>query len=121
MARSSFRIDNLTKRTELATAARLADNPWSRLVGLLVKKRLADGEALLLRPCSSIHTLFMRFAIDVVYLGKDATVLKVVPSLKPFRFSGTLRHAHYTLELPAGTIDRSDTSPGDLLAIATNQ
>jgi hypothetical protein len=121
MAPSSFRIDNLTKQTELATAARLADGPWSRMVGLLGRKQLPDGEAMVLRPCSSIHMLFMRFAIDVVYLDKDATVLKVVPSLKPFRFSAARGGAHYTLELPVGTIDRSSTSPGDRLAIAANQ
>lgn len=121
MARPSVRIDNLTKRTELATAARLASNPWSRMVGLLGNGGLADGEGLVLLPCSSIHTFFMRFAIDVLYLDKEATALKVVPSLKPFRFSGVLRHAHYTVELPVGTIERSNTSPGDRLAITPNQ
>jgi uncharacterized membrane protein (UPF0127 family) len=121
MTRPSVRIDNLTKKTELATAARLASNPWSRMAGLLGKKGLADGGGLVLLPCSSIHTFFMRFAIDVLYLDKEATVLKVVPALKPFRFSGVLRHAHYTVELPVGTIERSNTSPGDRLAIAPNQ
>lgn len=121
MPRPSVRIDNLTKRTELATAARLASNPWSRMVGLLGKKGLADGAGLVLEPCASIHTFFMRFAIDVIYLDKEATVLKVVPCLKPFRFSGVLRHGHYTVELPVGTIERSGTSPGDRLAIAPSQ
>jgi uncharacterized membrane protein (UPF0127 family) len=117
----SVRIDNLTKSTEVAAAARLADNPWSRMVGLLGRKRLPDGEALILRPCSSIHTLFMRFPIDIVYVDKEARVLKVVPSLKPFRFSGTLRSGHCTIELPVGTIARSNTDPGDQLTISSNR
>lgn len=118
---SPVRIDNLTKSTEVASAARMADSPWSRMVGLLGKRQLAEGEGLVLRPCSSIHMLFMRFPIDVVYLDKEARVVKVVRSLKPFRFSGSRRHAHYTLELPVGTIDRSNTSPGDQLAITPSQ
>lgn len=121
MPSSALRIDNLTKTTELASAVRLAQNPWSRMVGLLGRKGLADGEGLLLRPCSSIHTLFMRFPIDVVYLDKDGNVLKVVPSLRPFRFSASLRRTHYTLELPVGTIDSTNTAPGDRVAIVPSQ
>jgi uncharacterized membrane protein (UPF0127 family) len=121
MSPASFRIHNLTKSTDVAAAARMADKPWSRMVGLLGRKHLPDGEAMVLRPCSSIHTFFMRFPIDVVYLDREARVLKVVPSLKPFRFSGTLRSGHYTLELPEGTIARSNTDPGDQLAISANR
>jgi uncharacterized membrane protein (UPF0127 family) len=121
MARAPVRVHNLTKSTEVATAARLADRLWSRMVGLLGRKHLPDGEAMILRPCSSIHTLFMRFPIDVVYLDREARVLKVVPCLKPFRFSGTFRGGHYTLELPEGTIARSNTGPGDQLAISADR
>jgi len=77
----------------------------SRLLGLLALPRLQPGEALALRPCASVHTCFMRYAIDVLYLDRDGVVLKVVPALKPWRFSACWG-ARTTLELAAGEAER---------------
>ncbi len=111
-----MRIRNTTRGTELADKARHASSYWSRLVGLLGRSSLAPGEALLIEPCSSIHTAFMRFAIDVVYLDKSGQVAKVVPALKPFRASGMVRGAHSVIELPSGTIASTGTVVGDQIA-----
>ncbi len=99
----------------LATHARSAATPWSRLVGLLGRARLAAGEGLHLVPCNSVHTLFMRFTIDVLYLDRERRVVKAVPALRPFRWSWGGRRAHSALELPAGTLAATGTVPSDEL------
>jgi uncharacterized membrane protein (UPF0127 family) len=108
-----MRIHNRTKNVELAANATLAASYWSRLVGLLGRKGLAEGEALVLEPCNSVHTMFMRFTIDVLYLDKERRVVKAVPSLKPFRVSAAFRGAHSVVELPEGVIAATSTAPGD--------
>lgn len=84
---------------------RAATRPHTRLLGLLALPPLGPAEALALHPCASVHTCFMRYAIDVVYLDADDCVIKVVTALRPWRFSGC-RGARTTLELAAGEADR---------------
>jgi uncharacterized membrane protein (UPF0127 family) len=79
----------------------LAETPVARLRGLLGRSGLSSGEGLLLRPAASIHTAFMRFTIDVVFLDRDLRVLKVAPEVVPWRTAGC-RGARAVLELPAG-------------------
>ena len=110
-----MRIRNLTRATELASSARPARSFWLRLVGLLGRSSLEPGEALVLQPCSSIHTAFMRFAIDVLYLDRSGRVVKAVPSLRPFRMSGVLRGGDAVIELPSGVIATTGTAVGDEL------
>ncbi len=78
---------------------------WQRLGGLLVRAPLATGQALHLEPCNSVHTCFMRYAIDVVFLDAQGRVMKIVPHLAPWRLSGC-RGAHSCLELRAGEAER---------------
>jgi len=111
------RITNTTRNTELASNARAANTFWSRLVGLLGRSSLAPGEALLIEPCSSVHTAFMRFTIDVVYLDRERRVIKVVPRMAPFRASALWRGGHAVVELPAGSIENTATGVGDQLTI----
>jgi uncharacterized membrane protein (UPF0127 family) len=111
----TLRITNTTRGTELASRALAARNFWSRLIGLLGRPRLEKGQALLLEHCNSIHTAFMRFAIDAIYVDRTGRVLKTVPDLKPFRMSGILRGGHSVIELPAGTIAQTGTLAGDEL------
>jgi uncharacterized protein len=79
----------------------LAETPFARLRGLLGRSGLSSGEGLLLRPAASVHTAFMRFTIDVVFLDRDLRVLKVAPEVVPWRTAGC-RGARAVLELPAG-------------------
>ncbi len=111
-----MRIKNETRDTLLADRAFEARGFWPRLVGLLRHSSLEPGEALLLDPCTSVHTAFMRFAIDVVYVDRDHKVVKVSPNLKPFRASGVLRGGRSVVELPTGVIDSTGTVPGDQLS-----
>ncbi len=87
------------------------------MVGLLGRRSLPAGEGLVLAPCSSVHTAFMRFPIDVVYLDRGGRVLKTVQGLKPFRLSGMLRPGCAIVELPEGTIEATGTAVGDRIAL----
>lgn len=80
----------------------IADTFWTRFRGLMGRRQLDADEGLFFRPGGSVHTMFMRFPIDVVFLDGDLRVLKVVPSLKPWRGAGA-RGARATLELASGT------------------
>ena len=110
----TLRITNATRGTELASRALAARTFWSRLVGLLGRARLEAGEGLVIERSSSIHMMFMRFAIDAVYVDKSGRVIKAVSDLKPFRVSGA-RGGRSVIELPAGTIAQTGTAAGDEL------
>jgi uncharacterized protein len=92
----------------------VADTPTSRLRGLLGRSELRPGEGLLLRPASAIHTCFMRFPIDAVFLDRDWRVLAVSGDVRPWR-AASRRGAKAVLELPAGESARRGLEPGDLL------
>ena len=85
--------------------------------GLLGRKELCAGDGLLLRPASSIHTLFMRFPIDAVFLDRELVVRRVVPALKPARLAFE-RRSHSVLELAAGECERRGVAAGDRLALS---
>lgn len=93
----------------------LADGFISRGRGLLGRKELRSGQGMLIRPTWSVHTWFMRFAIDVVFLDADLTVLKLAQRLRPWRAAARWR-AHQALELPAGECQRLGLQVGDRLA-----
>jgi len=109
-------VRNQTRETVLAEAAEVADTSAKRRTGLLKHKRLEPGEGLWIIPCESVHTFFMRFPIDLVYLDKDRKVRKVRHAVGPWRLSACLS-ARSVLELPAGTAERTGTKPGDELVI----
>ena len=92
----------------------VADTMLARMRGLLGRKQLPSGQGMLLRPCPSVQTLFMRFPIDAVFLDRDGVVLKVAENLRPWRSAGA-RRAHATLELPTGEAARVGISVGDRL------
>jgi uncharacterized membrane protein (UPF0127 family) len=94
----------------------VAETFLTRLRGLLGRRGLADGEGLLIRPAGSVHTLFMAFPIDVVFLDGDGTVVKLVPGLRPWRLAAA-RRAKRTLELAAGAAARAGVSPGERLLL----
>lgn len=111
-----FRIVQESSGQEISTRAWLADKPWSRMKGLLGRKGLADGEAIILRPCSSIHTFFMRFPLDVVFLDREQRVVKVVRALKAHRLAAA-KGARDAIEMEAGSMAGFDLKPGDRLRL----
>ena len=113
----TMRIVNGTRSTTLASEAEAATTFWRRLVGLLGRRSLAPGQGLVLQPCRSVHTAFMRFPIDVVYVDRSLRVVKVVGCLAPFRVSAAFAAAHAVIELPCGTVAESGTVVGDSLTL----
>lgn len=111
------RVINRTRETVLAERAEIADNVWTRGKGLLGRRGLPDGGGLVIEPCSSIHTFFMAFPIDVAFVAKDGRVVAVAHTLKPWRLGPFARQVRYVVELPPGTLARSGTVPDDYLAV----
>ena len=94
----------------------VANTLLSRMTGLLGRGALKKGEALILRPCSQIHTFFMRFPIDALFVNKKNEVIAAVCNLKPWRITRIYFTASFTVELPAGTIAATSTQIGDQLS-----
>jgi uncharacterized protein len=85
--------------------------------GLLGRRELAAEEGLLIRPAPSIHTFFMRFAIDAVFVSRDGEVLKVAANVRPWR-TRSCRHAYAVLELAAGEAARRGIAVGERIHAA---
>jgi hypothetical protein len=111
-------VRNVTRDVVLADAAQTADTSAMRRTGLLKHTRLDPGDGLWIVPCESVHSFFMKFTIDVLYLDREHRVKKVRPEMAPWRVSACLT-AHSVLELPAGTIARTGTQAGDRVEIKT--
>ncbi|MGA2754291.1 MAG: DUF192 domain-containing protein [Terracidiphilus sp.] len=112
-----LQVKNLTRGTVLATRLEAAHTGPTRRKGLLGRDGLAAGEGLWIAPCESVHTFFMRFPIDLVYLDREKKIKKARSSVGPWRLSACLS-AYSILELPAGTIRETRTERGDTLEIA---
>ena len=112
-----MKIFNATKMTMIAEEAAVAKTFFSRLIGLTNRKSLKAGEALVITPCRSIHMFFMRFAIDVLFISADNRIVGLVKEIKPFNVSPIFFRASYCIEAPCGTIDKSKTSPDDLIEL----
>jgi len=110
-------IINKTKNTLLAKDIVIANTPFKRMKGLLGKKDFKAGQALILKPCNSIHTFFLRFAIDVIFVDKDNKIIEAISRLKPFCFTPIFWLSSLVIELPAGIIQSSSTYNGDTLTI----
>lgn len=112
-----MRIINTTRNTVIATQCAEARSFLARLRGLMGHPGLQPGEGLLIDPCSSVHSFFMRFPIDVLFVDRTHTVVGVTPEMAPNRPYAGARRARYVIELPAGTIAASNTHVGDVLRL----
>ncbi|MEB3244564.1 MAG: DUF192 domain-containing protein [Vampirovibrionales bacterium] len=101
----------------VADAVKGANWFWPRLVGLMGQKRLLAGQGLWLKGCKQVHTCFMRFAIDVVFLDENAEVLQIVPAMAPWKLSPYLGKAKSILELPAGEAEAAGIKQQDVLKL----
>lgn len=111
------RVINQSKGTVVAEKVEVAHSLWSRWWGLLGRPSLAEGYGLYLPSTSSIHTAFMRFPIDIVFLGKGGQVRKVATAMKPFRLALGFG-AQGALELPAGAAAKAGVEAGDVLVFS---
>jgi uncharacterized membrane protein (UPF0127 family) len=114
---AKIQVHNVTRGESLVTAGRVADSMWTRLKGLISSPRLEQGEGLLIVPCQSIHTHFMGFPIDVLYVDAGKQVIGLHRSLPPWRFGRFHPRARFVIELPAGTLEATGTQLGDRLSV----
>jgi uncharacterized membrane protein (UPF0127 family) len=109
-----LRIFNRTRQTVLGTSVEMADHGATRRKGLLGRSSLASGEGIWIVPCESVHTFWMKFPIDLVYLDRNKKVKKIRSGVAPWRLSACLS-AHSVLEFASGTIHSTQTMAGDWL------
>ena len=111
-----FRVRNVTRETSIGEAVETAESSAQRRTGLLKHERLEEGSGLWIIPCEAVHTFFMKFALDLIYIDRKHVVKAVARNVKPWRFSACFP-AHSVIELPMGTIDRTGTQKGDQLEL----
>lgn len=112
-----MQASNHTRQNSLAEKGTVANRPWLRMRGLIGRASLDPGEGLLLLGTKGIHTIGMRFPIDVLFLNDDGWVIHLIHALKPFRVSPLFKHSAMVLELPAGTLQETGTKVGDWIEI----
>ncbi|WP_129628193.1 DUF192 domain-containing protein [Candidatus Oscillochloris fontis] len=114
---TKLRITNRTRHTTLAEECEQARNFVARGRGLMGRTELAPRGGMLIEPCSSIHTFFMRFPIDVVFINRARQVVGLHHAMPPGRPYAGARGARAVIELPAGIIAASHTAVGDQLEL----
>lgn len=113
-----MQIVNGRNRRLVCSRAVRADAFWQRARGLMFRGDWGETDGLLLQPCSSVHTFWMRMTIDVCFLDREGRVTRVFPGLPPWRMAGGGRGSRDTLELPVGGLDRAGVVVGDRLTIS---
>lgn len=114
-----MQVENQTRGQSLIIHGEVAETFWTRFRGLMGRSPLKEGEGLVLKGEKSIHTFFMRFAIDVVYADRTGRVIRADTAMSPNRIGPIVLGAAYVLEMPMGAIQASGTAVGDQLLIRT--
>ncbi|MDI7278154.1 MAG: DUF192 domain-containing protein [Anaerolineae bacterium] len=109
------RLLNRTRGTIVAREAEVASSWFCRLRGLIGRRQLEPGHGLIIRPCSSVHTFFMAFPIELLFVGEGNQVLRATEAIDPWRIGPIVPGARYVVELPAGAVAESQTTAGDEL------
>lgn len=112
----AYQVKRFNDQRVFADQCVIANSIKSRFWGLMGREKLNQGEALWLEPCNSVHTFFMKFSIDVVYLDQQGKVLFIRRGMRPWRIDFPVFGASSVLELRAGAAD--GLSEGDLLCLS---
>lgn len=106
------------KNKILSNNIEVAESFSSRLIGLMFKEKFENADGLMIDPCRSIHTCFMKYPLDIVFLSKEDKVVKIVRCLQPWRMTWIYYRAKKTLEMPAGKLPL-DLFEGDSLEVTS--
>ena len=112
-----MRLINQTQNTVLAENIFMADTFFKRIKGLLGKQEFLPGEALIIEPCNSVHTFFMRFSIDLLFVDNHYRVIKVLPEFNPNRISCLYWKSRLVIELPRGILKLNKTCDKEQLRL----
>lgn len=110
-------VNKSKNNTVICNHTEMATNPWTRLKGLMFRKGLPEGHGLWIEPCSDIHSCFMRFEFDAVFLDKENKVLHTISKMKPWGISGWIKGTRTVLELDGGVVEATNTDVGDQLEL----
>lgn len=99
------KLINVETKEVLLTNLETADSFWKRLVGLMFRKRVSQGFGIWIKPCKSIHTMWMRMAIDVYFIDDADTVIGVKKAVRPWQIAFAPNNTQSVLETAVGTID----------------
>ncbi len=111
----ALRVRNRTRDLELGDRVTVADTFWTRLRGMLGRPEPVPGEGLLIKPCKAVHMYGMRYPLDILFIDEGHRIEAAYPALPPGSRSKVHKRARFALELPAGTIERTQTREGDRL------
>jgi uncharacterized membrane protein (UPF0127 family) len=111
------KLFNSDQDLEVAGRLRICERTTERLRGLLGTRRLAEDQAVWIRPCNSIHTFFMLMTIDVAFVDEDLRVVKLIPAMTPWRVCLPVRRAASVIEGPVGMIRRGRLRQGAQLRV----
>ena len=110
-----MKLLNIKNEKILADKLEIANNPFTRMKGLLGRKSFAKGEALHIIPCTGIHSFFMKFKFDVVFINKKNEVVYLIENMPAWRVSEICFSAYSVVELNEGVIKDTETDIGDFL------
>jgi len=113
-----YTIYNLSKDKVLLEKAQIADSFFTRLKGLLGRSGLDAGEGLVIRPCNSIHTMGMKFPIDVAFVDKNDVVVHIIQNIPSGKLKPIIKKAKYVIEARAGEFEDRGLEVGDSLRIS---
>lgn len=110
-------IRNISKGNIIASRGRVADSFFTRLKGLIGREELDKNEGLCIKPCKGVHTFFMRFNIDIVFVDENGVAGEIVRNLKPNRVSKYISDTSYVIELSEGMCEEINIEIGDKIEL----
>ncbi len=112
-----IKLVNIDTSEVIAERVKGAYTFWSRFKGLMLTESMPENAALHLSPCTAIHTFFMKYSIDILYLDKEKKIVGIEKELEPGMIGKKWLNAKSVIELPAGTIDKTSTVMGQRVEI----
>jgi len=113
----AMQLINITNGAVLADVVQIAGNFMTRLKGLIGRTGLESDEAFIIQPCKAVHTCFMSFPIDVIFLNNESYILSTMENMQPYSFSPIVTGSHMVIELPAGRLAATLTGVGHQLKL----
>jgi uncharacterized membrane protein (UPF0127 family) len=111
------RIINTNTKLIIADEVIIANSFYTRLKGLMFKEVFNDGTAMMITPCNMIHTFFMKFSIDIVFISKNNEVIDIIEDMKPGKVSHMVGKAVGVIEFPAGVVNRMKIQIGNFIRL----
>ena len=117
MKKQNAQLRTLDTGRVIVPCLEVANSLWAQTVGLMGRKEIAPDGGLLIPHCNAIHTAFLRFPIDVIFLDKQLTAVRLIPDLSPWRMIGFVRGAKSVVELPAGSLRQKQIVVGQQFTV----